>query len=293
MALVRKAASGCWETFQPSQAPLGLFVAGPSGEPAGYFPEILSGLPGIPVQFAILQQDPDFSPLSPDLAGPNLEVLDFVDTARLRMEGSFEDFWKARKADLRDNLMRRLRRLEKQGRRLELFTITEPGLVKDAIQAYGRMEAQGWKGRAGTAITTDNDQARFYTDVMEYFCSRGEGYIHQVHLDGQVISSEILIGRNGMLVGLKTTFDEALREISPGFLMKYLVIRQAFSEKRFKSIEYYGRVHDWHNKWATDIRRMYHFNYFRNSLIRKAREIVKRFRNPPRVSDPNVSSGDS
>ena len=276
MALVVRKALGIWETFQPSQAPLGMFVAASREEPAEYFPEMLKGLPAPAMQLAVLQQDPDFAPLSPALACDKIEPLDFVETARVRVQGSFKDFWATRSSDLRKNIMRRLRRLEERDRNLELSTITEPGDVAEAIRAYGRMESQGWKGRAGTAITEDNDQAHFYRDVMEHFCARGEGRIYQVRLDGQLIGSELFIGRNGMLVGLKTTFDEDLREISPGFLMKYLILQQVFTEGKFSNIEFYGRVKDWHSKWATHIRPMFHFNYFRYAWVRTMREMLKR-----------------
>lgn len=277
MVLLRRKLAGCWETFQPGQAPLGLFVPGSAEEPAAYFPEMLSGLPASAMQLAVLQQDSDFSPLTRELAGPTLEVLDFIETPRVLVEGTFEDFWATRNNDLRQNLVRRMRRLEKQGRRLELVTIKEPCAVADAIREYGRIEASGWKGREGSAITEDNDQAHFYREVIEHFCERGEGCIFQLRLDGQIIGSELYISREGMLVGLKTTFDEAMREISPGFLMKYLIIRQVYAENQTRTIEFYGRVKDWHSKWATHIRPMYHFNYFRNRLARKAREILKRF----------------
>lgn len=279
MALIYSRKFGSWETFQPGQAPLGLFVAASPGDPGGYLSEILNGLPRSAMQVAILQQDPDFSIFSRDLAGPSVEVLDYIQTARTQINGKeFENFWATRGDDLRKNLMRRMRRLEKNGERLELLTIREPGAVAEAIRIYGQMEARSWKGREGTAITEDNDQALFYREIMEHFCARGEGLIYQLCLNGKVIGSEIYLERNGMLVGLKTTFDEDSREISPGFLMKYLIMRQVFAEGQVQVIEFYGRATDWHTKWATHIRTMYHVNYFRNRWVLKGREILKRLK---------------
>jgi hypothetical protein len=78
-----------------------------------------------------------------------------------------------------------------------------------------------------------------------------------------------------MLVGLKTTFDESHREISPGFLMKQAIIRQVFEERKAQAIEFYGRIMDWHVKWITESRTMFHLNFFRNALVRAARGIIK------------------
>ena len=138
------------------------------------------------------------------------------------------------------------------------------------------MESAGWKAQGGTAIGVDNAQGLFYRDVMEGFAKTGEALVYELQLDGAVIGSELYLGRADMLVGLKTTYDEAFRTMSPGFLMKYEIIRRIFSDGIFHNVEFYGRVMEWHSKWINEVRNMYHLSVW-NRPAMKIRSVLKRF----------------
>lgn len=277
MALLQRRAFGTWETFQPSQAPIGLFLLG-HRDPAGEsLVDVMRSLPGFCLQFAVLQQDPDFSTLPTKEPDSRFEATPYVQTGRLRITGTFEEYWQTRNKDLRDNLARRQRRLQKEGRPPELAAYRDTGSMARCLREYGRMESVGWKAQEGTAIGADNVQGLFYREVMESFASAGEAFVYELHIAGRVVGSELYIGRGDMMVGLKTTYDESLRNISPGFLMKYEIIRRLFSEGAFHNVEFYGRVMEWHNKWITEVRDMYHLSAFRNRATAKIRAGLKRF----------------
>jgi hypothetical protein len=276
MVLVERKAVGIWETFQPSQAPIGLLLLGFKDEQGESLLDVGRCLPGLCLQFAALQQDPEFSLLPIVAPNSSFEVLDYVQTGRLRLSGSFEEYWGGRSKDLRDNVARRLRRSQKENRKLELVVHREASSMEACLREYGRMESAGWKAREGTAITQDNAQGRFYREVLESFAELGEAHVFELRLDGKVIGSELYIGRKDMLIGLKTTYDESLRSMSPGFLMKHAIIREIFDEGVFQKIEFYGRVMEWHNKWITESRTMFHVNAFRNRLSAQLRKLLKR-----------------
>src|SRR6266436_3773368 len=58
MALVTRKSPGIWETFQPSQAPLGMLLKDSRQAPLEAIRGLLRSLPGPALQVAILQQDP-------------------------------------------------------------------------------------------------------------------------------------------------------------------------------------------------------------------------------------------
>ena len=97
-----------------------------------------------------------------------------------------------RGTNLRHNLARRRRRMDEQKISLELKIHREPENVKECIGEFGRLESKGWKGKDGTAIHEDNAQGRFYREMLEAFCERGEGVIFQWCLDGKVAASECM-----------------------------------------------------------------------------------------------------
>ncbi|MGE5323311.1 MAG: GNAT family N-acetyltransferase [Actinomycetota bacterium] len=278
MALVHSQRRGFWEIFTPSQAPLGPIVLG-SPDPAGrQVRELMNCLPGFPVQLAILRQDPQWSAWFPLEEGSQLEAIEIMQTARIRLEGTFEEFWKARSSNLRHNLNRQRRRLKEQGRTIELVTHTSAEAIPDCIREFGRLESAGWKAELGTAVNENNVQGRFYRDMFERFCGTGNTVIFQLLLDGKVVATDLCLLREGMLVVLKTAYDESVQSLSPALLMREDILRFIYSDRRYQVVEFYGRVLDWHLKWSSDTRPMYHLNQDRNLVVRKVRDLVRSMR---------------
>ncbi len=277
MALLVKNGHTRWETFQPSQAPLGLIVLNQRDEEAASLRELLNDLPGYPLQLGVQQQDPDYSAFPPIGHRLNVEMVEYIQTARLLLEGDFEAFWESRSINLKHNLARQLRRLGEKGHRLELLAHRDVASVAGCLREYGRLESQGWKAQEGTAVAEDNAQGRFYREVFETFCARKEGIIYQFLLDGKVIASDLCLTRNGMLVVLKTTYDESVERVSAALLMRREIVRQLYGEKRIRVIEFYGRVRDWHTKWTNHIRTMYHLNCFRHRWVPWVKSLIKNF----------------
>src|SRR5262249_34302110 len=73
MALVTKKNIGIWETFQPSQAPIGLIVLGYRDETGEGLLDFVRSLPGYALGFAVLQQDPDHTCVPDHSTVPQLE----------------------------------------------------------------------------------------------------------------------------------------------------------------------------------------------------------------------------
>lgn len=157
---------GLWETFQPAQAPIGLILLSRADRTGEALSRITHSLPGYALQLSVLQQDPDHSCFAFRPREHSLECLDYIQTARITLQGTFEDYWKARGSNLRHNLARRRRRLIEKGYASELIEIRSPAKVAAAIREYGLLESQGWKGRDGTAIAEGNVQGRFYREIF-------------------------------------------------------------------------------------------------------------------------------
>jgi len=276
MALVHPTAQGVWSSFQPSQAPIGMVLFG-RDERGEQIRALLKSLPGYALQLSILQQDPDYSAWPRSVASTDVEVLDYIETPRLAITLTFEEYWNSRSSDLRNNLARRRRRLTDSGRRPEWVVLCREDEVSTGIVEYGRLESQGWKSQMGTAIAADNAQGKFYTDVMERFCARGEGFIFQLLLDGVVVATDLCLVRDRMLIVLKTTYDESLKSLSPGLMMREEQLRWLWSQGQVEVVEFYGRMMDWHRKFTDDSRTMYHLNCYRNSWVPKIKKALRRF----------------
>ena len=108
---------------------------------------LLRSLPGHALQLGILQQDPNYPGLS-DLSNCAwAEKLDYMQTARIRLDGTFQEYWAGREDRLRRNNDRLRRRIAEKGLDLEFIVIRDAAVVAEAIREFGQLESKGWKAR--------------------------------------------------------------------------------------------------------------------------------------------------
>lgn len=278
MALIHKSRVGVWETFQPAQAPIGLALVDDVQWGQEVLLSLLRAVPGLAVQLSVLHQDPYYPGFGPVNSIPLIQQSDYIKTARIALSGSFDSYWQSREGRLRKNNDRLRRRMSEKGLAPEFVVIREPANVAGAISEYGRLESKGWKSQQGTAVSEKNDQGRFYRDLLETFCERGEGSIFQLRINGQVVASDLCLNRGETMVLLKTAYDEEWSAYSPAFLMREDVMRYLFASGEITSYEFYGPLMDYQLRWTDQVRTLYHLTCFRHAWVRSAKNLVKRLR---------------
>lgn len=273
---------GRWETFQPSQLPLGALVAAPDVKLEEALEGLCRSLPGICGLVGITQQDPHF--LDRPQGSSSIQTMDYVQTAWVDVNGPFDDYWAARGKNLRNNMRKQRKKLLEDQVSGRLEVITSPSAIAGAIRDFGVLESAGWKSATGTAIHPDNAQGRFYRTALEAFCTEGRGRVYRYLLDDQVVAMDLCIEGDDTLVILKTTYDESLKSLSPAFLMREEAFRQIYAEGRIRRIEFYGKLMEWHTRWTENVRTLYHINYFRWSWLSRLRSAIGKLRlaSPPK-----------
>jgi CelD/BcsL family acetyltransferase involved in cellulose biosynthesis len=206
---------------------------------------------------------------------PNLAVGSYIQTAWIDVEGTFASYWEGRGKNLRQNMRKQRRKLGEDGIVARLEVLRDKAGVAEAIEAYGQLEAAGWKAAGGTAIHSDNSQGRFYREMLERFCSNGRGCIFRYYFDDRVVAVDLCIESNDVLVILKTTYDESIKLFSPAFLMREEAFARIWQEGRIKRIEFFGKLMDWHKRWTENTRDIYHLTHYRWSWIKRLRSQMK------------------
>jgi len=265
MMLLQRTKRGTWQTFQPSQAPLALLVSNPDMTPSTLLPGLLRALPGFPLIMAITRLDPGLH--ARPASTSTQRSVDYIRTARIRINGDFESYWSQRGKNLRHNIKRQRNRLAKDGIETKLVVLTHPDDMAAGVAAYGELESRGWKGDESSAVHRDNAQGRYYTEMLQRFAARAESRIYQYWYGGDLVATDLCVQRNGVLVILKTTYDERQKVTSPAMLMRHEAFTHIFLGGEVHTIEFYGQVMDWHTKWSDDIRTMYHLNQYRWPLL--------------------------
>ncbi|MES2831326.1 MAG: GNAT family N-acetyltransferase [Pseudomonadota bacterium] len=289
MVLLSPQGQGRWQTFQPSQAPLGACVHQRDLDWIACLTDLLPQLPGFATLLGVTQQDPDLEPRPADAL--NMRTLDYIRTARITIDGSFDDYWQARGKNLRINLKKQRSRLEREGIATQLQIDTGANAVRQAIVDYGNLEGAGWKGERGTAVHPGNAQGRFYQQLLENFCRIGKGRIYRYWYNDRVMAMDLCIEGSDSLIVLKTAYDEtAAGSSSPALLMRQEAVALMFSEPRLRQIEFYGRVLEWHTRWTNEVRTMFHCNVYRWQLLRALRDLLRR---KPADADVDINAAET
>ena len=149
-------------------------------------------------------------------AGGSVEILERWERAALMPKGTAEE-WLAGNFDRkRRKEYRRLRaRLGEEGK-LESISWAKGDPVDPWVDDLIALEAQGWKGRRGTALATDLAMATAFRDALHLLAAEGSLRFWKIVFNGKPIAvmSGLVSGSQGWLG--KIAYDEAFAKYSPG-----------------------------------------------------------------------------
>lgn len=265
--IVGKQAKGMWQTFQPSQLPLGAFISDGRVDIATASASLWAKLPGLTLGLGLTQLDPNFDTRPTDSG--LLQSKDYIQTAWVDIAGPFDAYWEARGKNLKQNTRKQRNKLQSEGIEPRLECLQAVAEMGPAIEQYGQLESAGWKTADGTAIHPDNEQGRFYRQMLENFAAQGRARVYQYWFGDKVVAMDLCIEDASVIVILKTTYDESYKAVSPSTLMRQTEFQQLFDEQKLRRIEFYGKVMEWHTRWTDTQRGLYHANLFRFGLIPK------------------------
>lgn len=279
-----------WGTFQPSQMPLGAWVASTTLQPVDLARSLLRGPLAPSLLMSFTQLEPRIAARAADL--PDTLGLDYVDTGWIDLDGDFETYWQGRGKNMRANHRKQRNRLAASGTDVQLRVIRDPSQVGAAVSRYAEIEARSWKAREGTAIQEGNTQERFYRALLERLSSEGAAAVYEYWFGDDQVASNLVIERGSVMVVLKTTYDDAFGAYSPAFLLREAELQQLFAEGRIRRLEFYGRLMEWHLRWTDKSVRLYHVTTYRWPLLKALSEVVgRRRRLQAHPTEPPVVTG--
>ena len=131
-----------------------------------------------------------------------------------------------RRADLR----RRSRRLEEEVGEVECSAHTAAEGLRPLLAEGFAVEASGWKGERGTAISADPAVRGFYEDVAAWAADAGLLSLWFLRAGGRAVAFAFCIRDAEAHYVLKIGFDPAYSRYAPGMLLTRAMLRDAFDE---------------------------------------------------------------
>ena len=269
MCLMNSKGMGIWSTFLPSQSQIGPALITHHSDVSS----LLLALPGTTGGIDLMCYDTAFGDISD--GNPNTTVKNHALTMHVSLATNFADYWSTRSKQLKKNIRRHERRLEEDQIHTRFVCISQRQDISEAVIRYANLESKGWKAGIGTAISVDNSQGQFYDEVMHRFADLGEAVVYELWLGEQLAASRLAIWSQGMIVILKTTYDEALDKYAPGRLLLREVIQSAFLTHPGNVIEFYTDASADQLSWSTGQRWIRHINFPRSRMVGKLYQVAR------------------
>lgn len=192
--------------------------------------------------------------------------------------------WKARLARYRRKMLRDFD--------AELEIAAAPGDREALLREGFAVEASGWKGEAGTAISSRPETVAFYQEIGRAFDDRDELRLSRIALDGRAVAFSFCIFHGGRLYQLKTGYDESMRKIVPGLVLQLSIVERCF-ETEVEAFELLGTRSEWKDKLATEGRPHRNLRVFPSGPSGAARHAYRRRLRPAlRRAYRRLSGGD-
>lgn len=150
----------------------------------------------------------------------------------------------------RANMRRRWRRLSEMGAvSSDLCDGSDHAVLGARLNEGLQLEAEGWKGRGGTAICQASDTLGFYTALAKQAESEGRLRLWFLRLDGRAIAFQYALQDGARFLLLKPTYDEAHGAVGPGHLLMEKVLQDCIA-RGLREFDFLGPDMPWKSDWA-------------------------------------------
>lgn len=163
--------------------------------------------------------------------------------------------WDEVHAGLSNNVRRNLRRTRKRAERdhgVQVVALSGREAA-DArhLDAFLRLEAAGWKGRAGTAVLCSPQQTAFYRALVQELADRDRLEWHQLLLGGQLAAVVLGVRSGRRLVMPKIAYAEEHASLGPGQMLVGEHLRHACERPDVDEVDFVSDA-AWHRPWASE-----------------------------------------
>lgn len=149
----------------------------------------------------------------------------------------------------RSDLKRARRIAETMGRvRCEVLAPTVDNLGPLLQEAF-RVEAAGWKGREGSALSCDTTRGRFYEHYATLAAHKGILRLCFLRIGERATAMQLAVEWANRFWLLKIGYHESFARCSPGTLLILETVRYA-AQRGLRSYEFLGTVEPWTQMWT-------------------------------------------
>lgn len=153
----------------------------------------------------------------------------------------------------RSDFRRAQRHADKIGKVSYQIIAPRPGELEPLLDEAYAVEAEGWKGAAGSALTVDRERGAFFRTYARAASRKGILRLARMRIGEETAAVQLAVewGRRFWL--MKIGYREKFSHCSPGNLLMLETVRHA-ARRGLSSCEFLGRVENWTRLWTQSAR---------------------------------------
>lgn len=155
--------------------------------------------------------------------------------------------------DRRSNLRRARRISEAMGAVSTEILSPKPADLGPLLDKAYAVEAEGWKGRQGTALVQNPREGVFYRRYAAAACARGILRLCFLRIGGRVAAMQVSAETGNRFWLLKIGYSDEFARCSPGTLLLSETVRYA-ARRGLRSFEFLGTEEPWIRMWTSRVR---------------------------------------
>lgn len=162
--------------------------------------------------------------------------------------------------------LRRFARLlaEETGDSPQLLRRTGPD--PKILEQFYQLEASGWKGEEGSAISCTSETRAFYDQIAREASTRGYFCLHSLETNAGMIAGAFSVETEQCFYPMKIAYNESLRRGGPGQLLFNGIFAEC-AEKHIPEVFFGGKSDRYKTSWTSET--LPHFNgYIFNRALR-------------------------
>ena len=171
--------------------------------------------------------------------GPELEVIDRVESPVLELGDSWEDVYRAKTSSKTRNLHRRRRRQLAELGSLDVHVAHQPEDLEPALEEAFRIHDLRWEGRPDGSEFTSPPGKTFHREAILALAELDVPRIVLLRVGGRAIAFHYYFALEGTMYVHRLGFDPAFARYSPG-LVNTLDTIQAASAESLARVEFLG-----------------------------------------------------
>ncbi len=121
--------------------------------------------------------------------------------------------------------------------------------IEELLQSIMQIEQNSWKVNEGTAIIKDGLEHKYYIELLPILARMKAILSIVIYFDDKPIAYNLCYYWNGEVGSMKTSYDEAYKDMSPGTLSYCVSVQDAFF-KHAKQYDFLGDQAQHKSKWT-------------------------------------------